>query len=195
MEKGLEEVAAGENKVLEAKTEIRTKVGTSLRHPPNRTVQFFQTGPSGFGSFRIGRVSRTTTLGTTLAPRWCPPGLTPSQNRRIQRMRVRKMREEAAKKERDEHFNAMHSVIPMKQEWRVKEKVDVPAPMTSDDDIDLLDEEEAPLIKDGSATDRYGHQHGVHTAGRVQGLRRRPLRCVLAQRRPCSRSPKSQANT
>jgi hypothetical protein len=42
MEKGLEEVAAGENKVLEAKTEIRTKVGTSLRHPPNRTVQFFK---------------------------------------------------------------------------------------------------------------------------------------------------------
>jgi hypothetical protein len=65
-------------------------------------------------------------------------------------MRVRKMREEAAKKERDEHFNAMRSMILMKQEWRVKEKVDVPAPMTSDDDIDLLDEEEAPLIKDGS---------------------------------------------
>jgi hypothetical protein len=41
-------------------------------------------------------------------------------------------------------------VIPTKQEWRVKEKVDVIAPTTFDDDIDLLDNDEAPLIKDGS---------------------------------------------
>jgi hypothetical protein len=38
----------------------------------------------------------------------------------------------------------------MKQEWRVKEKVDTPAPTTFDDDMDLLDDDEAPLIKDGS---------------------------------------------
>jgi hypothetical protein len=38
----------------------------------------------------------------------------------------------------------------MKQEWRVKEKVNTPAPMTSDDDMDLLDDDEASLIKDGS---------------------------------------------
>jgi hypothetical protein len=41
-------------------------------------------------------------------------------------------------------------VIPSKQEWRVKEKVDTPAPTTSDDDMDLLDDDEAPLIKGGS---------------------------------------------
>jgi hypothetical protein len=41
-------------------------------------------------------------------------------------------------------------VIPTKQEWRVKEKVDVPAPIAYDDDTDLLDDDEAPLIKDGS---------------------------------------------
>jgi hypothetical protein len=38
----------------------------------------------------------------------------------------------------------------MKQEWRVKEKVDAPAPTTSNDDMFLLDDDEAPLIKDGS---------------------------------------------
>jgi hypothetical protein len=65
-------------------------------------------------------------------------------------MRVQKMREEAAEKERDDHFNAIWPVIPMKQEWRVKEKVDAPAPTTSDDDMDFLDDTEAPLIKDGS---------------------------------------------
>jgi hypothetical protein len=30
------------------------------------------------------------------------------------------MREEAAEKERDEHFNDIRSVISTKQEWRVK---------------------------------------------------------------------------
>jgi hypothetical protein len=38
----------------------------------------------------------------------------------------------------------------MRQDWRVKEKVDNPAPVTSDDDMNLLDDDEAPLIKDGS---------------------------------------------
>jgi hypothetical protein len=41
-------------------------------------------------------------------------------------------------------------MIPTKQEWRVKEKVDTPTATTSDDDMDLLDDDEAPLIKDGS---------------------------------------------
>jgi hypothetical protein len=41
-------------------------------------------------------------------------------------------------------------VIPTKQEWRVKVKVDTPASMTFNDGMDLLDDDEAPLIKDGS---------------------------------------------
>jgi hypothetical protein len=53
------------------------------------------------------------------------------------------MSDEAAEKERDEYFNIIRLVIPTKQEWRVKEKVDTPAPTTSNDD-------KAPLIKDGS---------------------------------------------
>jgi hypothetical protein len=66
-------------------------------------------------------------------------------------MRVHKMREEAAEKERDEHFNDIRPVIPMRQEWRVKERADTPAPTTSDDDMDLLGDYEPPLTKDGSA--------------------------------------------
>jgi hypothetical protein len=60
------------------------------------------------------------------------------------------MREEAIEKERDEHFNTIWPVIPMKQEWRVKEKVDANVLMTSNDDMELLDNDEAPLIEDGS---------------------------------------------
>jgi hypothetical protein len=65
-------------------------------------------------------------------------------------MRVQKMREGTVEKERDDYFNIIWPVIPMKQEWRVKEKLDTPAPTTSDDDMDLLDDDDALLIKDGS---------------------------------------------
>jgi hypothetical protein len=59
------------------------------------------------------------------------------------------LREEALEKERDKYFNVIRPVIPTKQEWRVKDKVDTPAPMTSNDDVDLLDNNKALLIKDG----------------------------------------------
>jgi hypothetical protein len=65
-------------------------------------------------------------------------------------LRAQKLREEEAKKERDKHFNAIRPVISMKQEWRMKEKTDAPALTASDDDMDLLDDVESPLIKDGS---------------------------------------------
>jgi hypothetical protein len=74
----------------------------------------------------------------------------PSQRRRIQWMRTQKMREEATEKERDEYFNIIWPVILTKQEWRVNEKVNTLVPTTSDDDMDLLDDGEALLIKDGS---------------------------------------------
>jgi hypothetical protein len=70
--------------------------------------------------------------------------------RRIQWMRAQKMGEEAIEKERDDHFNTIRPVIPMNQEWRVKEKPNTPAPTTSDDNMDLLDDDESLLIKDGS---------------------------------------------
>jgi hypothetical protein len=65
-------------------------------------------------------------------------------------LRAQKLRVEAAEKERDEHFNAIRPMIPMKQEWRVKEKTSTPAVMTSDDNMDLLDDDVSLLVKDGS---------------------------------------------
>jgi hypothetical protein len=53
-------------------------------------------------------------------------------------------------KERDEHFNTIRPMFPTKQEWRVKEKTSTPTLTASDDDMDLLDDDEAPLIKDES---------------------------------------------
>jgi hypothetical protein len=70
---------------------------------------------------------------------------------RIQWLMAQKMREEAAEKERDEHFNAIQPVIPMKQEWRVKEKTSAPTLMAFDDDMDLLDDDESPVKEKTSA--------------------------------------------
>jgi hypothetical protein len=74
----------------------------------------------------------------------------PSQRRRIQWMRTQKMREEVTEKERDEYFNIIWPMILTKQEWRVNENVNTLVPTTSDDDMDLLDDGEALLIKDWS---------------------------------------------
>jgi hypothetical protein len=65
-------------------------------------------------------------------------------------MRTQKLREEAAEKKRDEHFNTIWPMFPTMQEWRGKEKASPLALTTSDDDMDLLDDDESPLIKDGS---------------------------------------------
>jgi hypothetical protein len=59
-------------------------------------------------------------------------------------MRVQKLREEVVEKERNE------PMLPTKQEWRVKEKVSNPALTASDDDMNLLDDDESALIKDRS---------------------------------------------
>jgi hypothetical protein len=65
-------------------------------------------------------------------------------------MRAQKLREEATDKERDDHFNTIHPMFLAKQEWRVKLKTSMPTLTTSDDDMDLPDDEASPLIKDGS---------------------------------------------
>jgi hypothetical protein len=41
-------------------------------------------------------------------------------------------------------------MFPTKKEWRVKEKANIPTPTISNDDMDLLDNDESPLIKNGS---------------------------------------------
>jgi hypothetical protein len=41
-------------------------------------------------------------------------------------------------------------VIPMKQEWKVKEKTSMPTLIAFDDDMDLPDDDESPLTKDMS---------------------------------------------
>jgi hypothetical protein len=125
---------------------VKIEVRTSSRQPQNRTVWFPKLDHPVSAAPGQKRLSGATTLKTAPAPHWCPLGLTPSQRRRIQQMRAQKMREEATEKERDECFNIIRSMIPTKQEWRVKENVNTPAPTTANNDMDLLDDVVSRLV-------------------------------------------------
>jgi hypothetical protein len=78
-------------------------------------------------------------------------------------MREQKLREAVDENERDEHFNTIWTMIPTKQEWRVKEKTNTTALIASDDDMDLLDDGESPLIKDGYPPSTNMHINMVFT--------------------------------
>ena len=45
-------------------------------------------------------------------PRWCPPGLTHTQKRRLQRLRRQEQKEKEAEKLRDEQFDKYRPRIP-----------------------------------------------------------------------------------
>jgi hypothetical protein len=191
-----EEVIAEWNEVSGVKTETRREAGTSLWQPQNRTIRFLKLDHPVSAAPGQKQPSRITTPGTAPAPRWCTPDLTPSQRRRIQWLRVQNMREEVTEKERDKYFNIIRLVIPTKQEWRVKEKVNTPAPTTFDDDMDLLDDDEAPLIKDLSPPPTGMDINVVFTLlTEFKCVEEGVAQMCLSPRRPCSRSLKTRAST
>jgi hypothetical protein len=61
-------------------------------------------------------------------PRWCPPGLTCTQRRKLQRLRFQEKREKELEKQRDEAFNQYRPMVPQGKEWRVKTSSE-PAPV------------------------------------------------------------------
>jgi len=58
-------------------------------------------------------------------PRWCPPGLTQTQKRKLQRLRNKEKTEQEAEKMRDKHFNKYKPMVPQGKIWQVK-SVDQP---------------------------------------------------------------------
>jgi hypothetical protein len=61
-------------------------------------------------------------------PRWCPPGLTRTQRRKLQRLKFQEKRENELEKQRDEAFNQYRPMVPQGKEWRVKTSSE-PAPI------------------------------------------------------------------
>jgi hypothetical protein len=64
--------------------------------------------------------SRSKSRPECFLPRWCPPGLTHTQRRKLQRLRLRKKREKELEKKRDEDFNSYRPMVLQGKEWRVK---------------------------------------------------------------------------
>jgi hypothetical protein len=111
-------------------------------------------------------------------------------------MRVQKLREEATEKERDKHFNTFRPMFLIKQEWRVKEKTSMPMLMVSNDNLDLLDNDESLLIKDGSPPPTSMDINMVLTLlVEFRGAEEEVAQMCLGPSRSCLRSPRSQAST
>jgi hypothetical protein len=66
-----------------------------------------------------GNKIKSVAPGTKPGPQWCPTGLTHTQKRRVQRLRALEIREEIAKKKRDELFNRDKPMVP-KMTWMKK---------------------------------------------------------------------------
>jgi hypothetical protein len=75
-------------------------------------------------------------------PRWCPPGLTRTQRRKLQRLRFQEKREKELEKQRDEALNQYRPMVPQGKEWRVKTSFE-PAPVRP------VEESVRPVVIDG----------------------------------------------
>jgi hypothetical protein len=65
-------------------------------------------------------VSRSKSRPECFLPRWCTPGLTHTQRRKLQRLRLCEKREKELEKKRDEDFNSYRPMVLQGKEWRVK---------------------------------------------------------------------------
>jgi len=69
--------------------------------------------------------SSSSSTSRYFQPRWCPPGLTRTQRRKLQRLRAQE-KELEFKRLRDKQFNHYRPMVPQGKVWRVK-AVDQPA--------------------------------------------------------------------
>jgi len=71
------------------------------------------------------KASSSSSTSRYFQPRWCPPGLTRTQRRKLQRLRAQE-KELEFKRLRDKQFNHYRPMVPQGKVWRVK-AVDQPA--------------------------------------------------------------------
>ena len=70
--------------------------------------------------------SSSNSISKYFQPRWCPPGLTRTQRRKLQRLRAQEKKDQEFKRLRDKQFNNYRPMVPQGKVWRVK-AVDQPA--------------------------------------------------------------------
>jgi len=97
-------------------------------------------------------------------PRWCPPGLTHTQKRRLQRLRRQEQKEKEAKKLRDEHFEKYRPRISQGKMWQVKPvdqpsgSVGLPQPTGLTGVPDRSDRSEQPVRPVGSESEQKAEE-------------------------------------
>ena len=66
------------------------------------------------------QVGSSSSVSKYFQPRWCPPGLTRTQKRKLQRLRFQEKKEQEFERLRDKQFNHYRPMVPQGKEWRVK---------------------------------------------------------------------------
>ena len=64
--------------------------------------------------------SSSNSISKYFQPRWCPPGLTRTQRRKLQRLRAQEKKDQEFKRLRDKQFNNYRPMVPQGKVWRVK---------------------------------------------------------------------------
>ncbi|RLM78655.1 uncharacterized protein C2845_PM12G13800 [Panicum miliaceum] len=66
------------------------------------------------------KASSSNTSSKYCQLRWCPPGLTRTQKRKLQRLRFQENKEKELEKQRDASFNSIRPMFPQEKQWRIK---------------------------------------------------------------------------
>jgi hypothetical protein len=67
-----------------------------------------------------GNGIKSVAHGTKPGPQWCSTGITPTQKRRLHRLRASEIREEIAEKNNNVWFNKHRPMVPPKMTWKKK---------------------------------------------------------------------------
>jgi hypothetical protein len=103
--------------------------------PNNQVVTPTQNGSVANDHEASGSKSRPESF----LPRWCPPGLTHTQRRKVQRLRLREKREKKElEKKRDKDFNSYRPMVPQWKEWREKTTLQAEAVKPLEGAVELL---------------------------------------------------------
>ena len=79
-----------------------------------------QTDPQKLVLANDHEASSSSSVNKYHQPRWCPPGLSHSQKRRLQCLRRQEQKVKEAEKHRDVHFNKYWPMVPQGKEWGVR---------------------------------------------------------------------------
>jgi hypothetical protein len=117
--------------------------GKRLIVPNNKVVT---STPGVFAATNDHEANGSGSNSKYLLPRWCPPRLTRTQRRKLQRLRFQEKREKELEKQRDEAFNQYKPMVPRGKEWRVKTSSQLAL-------VRLVEGSVSPVDVDGQADD------------------------------------------